>query len=409
MPSHLIAGLDIGATRTAAVIAEVRGQHPAHWIEVLGLGQVNTNGAHRDVVHDVEEMTERVGKAVREAELMAGCTVSGIHVGISGDQVHTFPSHGVVAIDGAEVSADDMARLHVVARAVALPHDRELLHTVPQSYTVDNTSGILHPAGMPGTRLESEVYLVTGASAIANNIRSAVSRAGYHVEKLILEPLAAARSVLREDEREIGVAVLDLGGTTTQMAIFLDGRPYHTDLLPTGGVALTWDLVQHLHLQHEQARRVLEDHGCASPELVDSKDMIEIPGSTPSRPRRIGRAMVADALENRLAAIISWYQRELHGRELVAPPGMGVVLTGGVAALDGIAQFAQSVLGTPVRVGVPGAGVSGLADSMNRSRLATVVGVAQYGADRFLKTGRGAVAHTPGVVGRVGVWLKEFF
>ena len=167
MASHLVAGLDIGATRTTAVIAEVRGQYPAHWIEVLGLGQVHTNGVHRDVVQDVEEMTERVAKAVREAELMAGCTVSNVYVGISGDQVQTFPSHGVVAISSREVSADDMARLHVVARAVALPHDRELLHTVPQNYTVDSNSGILHPVGMPGTRLESEVYLVTGASAIA--------------------------------------------------------------------------------------------------------------------------------------------------------------------------------------------------------------------------------------------------
>lgn len=409
MASHLVAGLDIGATRTTAVIAEVRGQYPAHWIEVLGLGQVHTNGVHRDVVQDVEEMTERVAKAVREAELMAGCTVSNIYVGISGDQVQTFPSHGVVAISSREVSADDMARLHVVARAVALPHDRELLHTVPQSYTVDNNSGILHPVGMPGTRLESEVYLVTGASAIANNIRSAVSRAGYRVEKLILEPLAAARAVLREDEREIGVAVLDLGGATSQMAIFVDGRPYYTDMLPTGGVALIWDLVQHLHIQHEEARRVLENHGCALAELVDSRDMIEIPGPTPSRPRRIGRATVADALENRLTAIVAWYQRELNARELIAPLGTGVVLTGGVAALDGIGELVRRMLGTPVRIGTPGAGVSGLADSMNRSRLSTVVGVAQYGADRFAKTGQGALAHTPGMVGRVGAWLKEFF
>ena len=269
MRSHLVVGLDIGATRTTALIAEVDGQYPAHWIEVLGVGQVNTNGVQREVVRDVEEMAERVGKAVREAELMAGCTVNSVYVGISGDQVETFASHGVVAISDNEVSPDDLARLHAVARAVALPHDRELLHTVPQSYTVDRTSGILHPVGMPGTRLESDVYLVTGASAIANNIRSAVSRAGYRVEKLILEPLAAARAALREDEKEIGVALLDLGGTTTQMAVFVDGRVYHTNMLPTGGVALTWDLVQHLHLPYEEARRVLESHGCVLPEFVD--------------------------------------------------------------------------------------------------------------------------------------------
>ena len=409
MRSHLIAGLDIGATRTTAIIGEVRGQYPAHRMEVLGLGQVNTNGVQREVVRDVEEMAERVGKAVREAELMAGCTVNRIYVGISGDQIQTFPSHGVVAIASHEVSPDDLARLHVVARAVALPHDRELLHTVPQGYTVDNTSGILHPAGMPGTRLESEVHLVTGASVIANNIRSAVSRAGYRVEKLILEPLAAARAVLREDEKEIGVAVLDLGGTTTQMAVFVDGRVYHTNILPTGGVALTWDLVQHLHIPYEEARRVLESHGCVLAELVDSKDTIDIPGSTPSRPRRLGRAMIADALADRVEAIFAWYQRELDARELIAPLGTGVVLTGGAASLDGIAELAQRVLRTPVRIGAPGTGVSGLADSMNRSRLSTVVGVVQYGADRFAKTGQGALTHTSGVVGKVGAWLKEFF
>jgi cell division protein FtsA len=340
---------------------------------------------------------------------MAGCAVNNIYVGISGDQVQTFPSHGVVAIASNEVSPDDLAGLHAVARAVALPHDRELLHTVPQSYTVDHTSGILHPIGMPGTRLESDVHLVTGASAIANNIRSAVSRAGYRVEKVILEPLAAARAALREDEKEIGVAVLDLGGTTTQMAVFVDGRVYHTNLLPTGGVALTWDLVQHLHIPYEEARRVLESHGCVLAELVDSKDTIEIPGPTPSRPRRLGRATIADALQDRVEAIFAWYQRELDARELIAPLGTGVVLTGGAAALDGIAELAQRVLGTPVRIGAPGTGVSGLADSMNRSRLSTVVGVAQYGADRFAKTGQGALTHTSGVVGKVGAWLKEFF
>ena len=409
MRSHLIAGLDIGATRTTVLIAEVRGHHPAHWIEVLGVGQVNTNGVYREVVTDVEEMAERVGKAVREAELMAGCTVNGIYVGISGDQTQTFPSQGVVAIASGEVSPDDLARLHVVARAVALPRDRELLHTVPQSYTVDHTSGILHPVGMPGTRLESDVYLVTGASAIANNIRSAVSRAGYRVEKLILEPLAAARAVLREDEKEIGVAVLDLGGTTTQMAVFVDGRVYHTNILPTGGVSLTWDLVQHLHIPYEEARRVLEKHGCVLAELVDSRDMVEIPGPTPSRPRSIGRATIADALANRLEATFAWYQRELEARELISPLGTGVVVTGGCAALDGIAELAQNVLRAPVRIGAPGAGVTGLADSINRARLSTAVGVVQYGADRFAKTGQGALTLTSGVVGKVGAWLKEFF
>lgn len=409
MRSHLVVGLDIGATRTTALIAEVDGQYPAHWIEVLGVGQVNTNGVQREVVRDVEEMAERVGKAVREAELMAGCTVNSVYVGISGDQVETFASHGVVAISDNEVSPDDLARLHAVARAVALPHDRELLHTVPQSYTVDRTSGILHPVGMPGTRLESDVYLVTGASAIANNIRSAVSRAGYRVEKLILEPLAAARAALREDEKEIGVALLDLGGTTTQMAVFVDGRVYHTNMLPTGGVALTWDLVQHLHLPYEEARRVLESHGCVLPEFVDPKDMVEIPGPTPSRPRRIGRATIANALQGRMEAIFAWYQRELEERQLIAPLGTGVVLTGGAAALDGVAEFAQRVLGTPVRIGAPGEGVTGLSDSINRSRLSTAVGVAQYGADRFAKTGQGALVLTSGVVGKVGAWLKEFF
>lgn len=409
MRSHLIAGLDIGATRTTALIAEVKGHYPAHSIEVLGLGQVTTNGVHREVVTDVEEMAERVGKAVREAELMAGCTVDTIYVGISGDQIQTFPSHGVVAIASGEVSPDDLARLHVVARAVALPRDRELLHTVPQSYTVDNTSGVLHPVGMPGTRLESDVYLVTGASAIANNIRSAVSRAGYRVEKLILEPLAAARAVLREDEKEIGVAVLDLGGTTTQVAVFVNGRVYHTNILPTGGVSLTWDLVQHLQIPHEEARRVLESHGCALAELVDSRDTVEIPGPTPSRPRRIGRASIADALANRLEAIFGWYQRELEARELIAPLGTGVVLTGGVAALDGIAELAQHVLRTPVRIGFPASGANGLAESMNRSRLSTAIGVVQYGADRFAKTGQGALMLTSGVMGKVGAWLKEFF
>ena len=409
MRSHLVAGLDIGATRTTALIAEVDGQYPAHWIEVLGVGQVNTNGVQREVVRDVEEMAERVGKAVREAELMAGCTVNSVYVGISGDQVETFASHGVVAISDNEVSTDDLARLHAVARAVALPHDRELLHTVPQSYTVDRTSGILHPVGMPGTRLESDVYLVTGASAIANNIRSAVSRAGYRVEKLILEPLAAARAALREDEKEIGVALLDLGGTTTQMAVFVDGRVYHTNMLPTGGVALTWDLVQHLHLPYEEARRVLESHGCVLPEFVDPKDTVEIPGPTPSRPRRIGRATIANALQGRMEAIFAWYQRELEERQLIAPLGTGVVLTGGAAVLDGVAEFAQRVLGTPVRIGAPGEGVTGLSDSINRSRLSTAVGVAQYGADRFAKTGQGALVLASGVVGKVGAWLKEFF
>lgn len=410
MRANLIAALDIGTTKTCAVIGELTGDLPRRVeVKVLGVGQARTSGMRREVVTHIEETTESIRKAMKEAELMAGATVDRVYAGIAGEHIQAFSSTGVVAVGGEEVLGPDLSRVHEVARAVALPPDRELLHAIPQEYRVDNQDGIKDPIGMAGTRLEAEVYLVTSASASATNIRKAVSRAGYRIQELVLEPLASSRAVLTEDEKEVGVAMVELGGGTTDIAVFYEGKIRHLSVLPIGGITVTNDLVKGLSIPFAEAQKAKEHYGAAFAQLVDPQETVELPGPSPGQRRHVARELIAHVVEQRLDEMFGLVQDDLEGAQVLDKLGAGIVLTGGTTALHGIVELAQQVFPAPVRAGVPGEGLTGLADSVALPRFSTAAGLALYGADRFMETGEGASTLTSGFVTKIIAWIREFF
>jgi cell division protein FtsA len=410
MRGSLIAGLDIGTTKTSAVIAELVGEPPRRpELKVLGVGQARTSGMRREVVTHIEETTETIRAALQEAELMAGAKVDRVYVGIAGEHIQSASSQGIVAVEGEEITGADLDGVHRVARAVALPPDRELLHALPQDYVVDHHPGIKDPVGMSAVRLEAEVYLVTCGSAAANNIRKAVSRAGYRVQDMVLEPLASARAVLTEDEKEVGVAMVELGGGTTDLAVYYEGKVHHVAILPVGGLTVTSDLVKGLSIPFAEAQRTKEAYAVAFAQLVDPNENVEVPGPSPGQKRHVARELIAHIVEQRLDEMFGLVHQELERKGLLRHLGAGIVLTGGGAGLEGIMQLAGQVFAAPVRVGRPGEGLTGLADAVDQPKFATAVGLALYGADRFHETGQGASTLTSGAVARVGSWLKEFF
>ncbi len=410
MRANLIAGLDIGTTKTCAVIAEVTGDvHRRPELKILGVGQARTSGMRREVVTNIEETTDSIRKAMKEAELMSGVTVDRLYTGISGEHIEARSSIGVVAVSGEEIMAGDLDRVHEVARTVALPPDRELLHAIPQEYTVDHQGGIKDPLGMTGTRLESDVYLVTCSSSPAENIRKAVARAGYRVHELVLEPLASARSVLTEDEKEVGAAMVELGGATTDVAVYYEGKIRHVGIFPFGGVTVTNDLVKGLSIPFAEARQAKEHHGVAYAQLVDPQETVELPGPGPGQKRHVARELIAHIVEQRLDEMFGLVQEDLEAQGLLDSLGAGIVLTGGGATLHGTVELAQQSFAAPVRMGVPGEGLTGLADSVGRPKFAAAAGLVLYGGDRFSETGEGASTLASGLVAKATAWLKEFF
>ncbi len=409
MRSNLIAGLDIGTSNTCAVIGEVVSDPRRPGLTVLGVGQARTGGLRGDTVTNIDEMTESVRTSMKEAELMAGVAVDRVYAGIGGEHVRATGSMGVVAVSDGEVSADDVARVHVVARAVALPPDREMVHAIPQEYRVDHQAGLKDPLGMSGVRLEAEVFLVTCQSTAAGNIRKAVNRAGYRVQELVFEPLAGARAVLSEDEKEVGVAIVEVGAATTDVAAYYDGKLQHVAILPFGGSTLTADLVRGLSIPWAEARRAKERYGVAFARMVDPRETVELPGPAPGQMRSVARELIAHILEQRLDEVLGLVERELEQAGLLERLGAGIVLTGGTAAIPGLVELAQQIFACPVRLGVPREALGGLAEAVARPRFAVAAGLALWGSDRFLETGQGASTMTSGVLTKLGTWLKEFF
>ena len=409
MSTFVVAGLDIGSTKTCAVLLEVaieegRGPGSAAY-RVLGVGQSRTAGIRRDVVTDLEETTESVRAAMKEAELMAGVRADRVFVGIAGNHIDANVSTGVVAVGGGEIGAGDVERVHEVARAVVVPSDREVLHVLPQEYRVDAQSDIRDPVGMAGTRLEAEVYIITCGAAAAQNLRKAVSRAGYKVEAFVHEPIAVARAVLTDDEREVGVALADLGAGTTELAVFRENKTLHLATVPWGGAAITNDLVKGLNVPYAEAERAKEQYGVASAQMVDPRETVDLPGPGPGARRQVARELIAHIIEQRLDEILELVAAEIERSGEADELGAGVVLTGGGAELTGAVDVAHHVFGMPARVGTPGTELGGLADAVRKPRFATATGLAQVGAEMKLAGGGGG----GGFAGKVLGWLREFF
>ncbi len=413
---ELVAGLDLGSTKTCAVIAEVVGDLPRMPLaKVLGVGLAKNAGVRRGMVRDIDETSRSVVAALRDAERMAGAKVAGVTCGIAGEHVAARTSPGVVAVSREEITAEDVARVNEVARAISLGRDQELLHDIPQEYRVDQQHGISDPVGMTGTRLEVEMYLVTVQATAAQNLRKAVQRAGYRVLDLVLEPLAASYAVLTEDEKELGVALLEVGGGSTGVTIFHEGKIRHLASLKYAGGQVTTDVVQVLGVTQADAERLKERHGVAYKPLVDPTEMITLPSTPGQGARQAAREMLSDIIHQRLDEIFHMVDREFEkagygGGRLPA----GVVLTGGTAHLPGMVELAREVFAMPVRAGTPEQGISGLVDSVQAPRYAVPVGLVLYAARKVAHGAApgGSAVQGPGVerwFAPLKRWLQDFF
>ncbi len=412
----LVAGLDLGSTKTCAVIAEVAGDLPrAPIAKILGVGLAKNSGVRRGVVRDIDETTRSVAAALKDAERMAGARVPDVTCGIAGEHVSARGSTGVVAVSGEEIAPQDVGRVNEVARAVSLGRDHELLHDIPQEYVVDQQHGISDPVGMTGTRLEVEMYLVTVQATAAQNLRKSVQRAGYRVADLVLEPLAASYAVLTDDEKELGVALVEVGGSSTGVAIFHEGKIRHLASLKYAGSHVTSDLVQGLGVTQSDAERLKERHGAAYTPLVDAGEMVSLPSTAGQGARTASRELVAHIIHQRVDEIFQLVGREFEraGYGSGRLPA-GVVLSGGTAHLPGMVELAREVFAVPVRAGHPEIGISGLVDSVQAPRYAVPVGLVLYAARKSAHGGTGA----PGVLfggspeklfGPLKRWLQDFF
>jgi cell division protein FtsA len=419
-PERIIAGLDIGSSKTTALIAQAVGGGDSRsepTLKILGVGQARTTGLRRGVVSDIEETTKSIKKAIEDAERMSGIKIDTIYAGIAGEHVRAMISKGIVAVNGDEISKADVDRANDVARAQPVPQDRELLHAIPQEYSVDKNQGIRDPIGMIGTRLETEMYLVTIGASPAMNLRKSVERAGYHVQELVLEPLASALSVLTEDEKELGVALVEMGAGTTDIAVFHEGKIRHLGTVNYGGNNVTSDIVQGIGVTQADAERLKERYGCAYEPLVNPDDMIQLPSTVAQGDRQVPREVLAHIIHQRMDEIFNLVLGEIQRAGFAQRLNGGVVITGGAAAMEGVGDLAADVFGTGVRIGSPAENIGGLSDSVDAPRFATVVGLALYGAHRSAAgfapaSGRQRAFAGAGVdrfTKKIKTWLEDFF
>ena len=417
---RLVAGLDIGSAKTTAVIAEVVGDLPKHpTVNILGVGQARTTGLRRGVVADIDESTRCIKKALEDAERMSGAKVETVYAGIAGEHVQAMTSKGIASVTGSDITKADVDRANAVARAQAIPQDRELIHAIPQEYTVDRNVGVRDPLGMIGTRLETEMYLVTIGSSPAMNLRKAVEKSGYRVGELVLEPLASALSVLTEDEKELGVLLVEMGAGTTDIAVFHEGKIRHLGTVNYGGNNVTSDIVHGLGVTQVDAERLKDAYGCAFEPMADHSAMIKLPSTVAQGDRHIPRELLAHIIHQRTGEIYELVMKDVDEAGFLKRLAAGVVITGGAAAQPGTAELASHVFGTGARVGEPGQFLGGLADSVQAPRYSTVVGLVQYGAHRMALGTQGPKGRRLSVAGaapsmdklaqRFKVWLQDFF
>ncbi|NNG14912.1 MAG: cell division protein FtsA [Gemmatimonadales bacterium] len=410
---RLVAGLDLGSTKVIGVIADAAGTAREPLVKILGVGTATNSGVRRGVVRDIEETTRGIVKAMRDAERMAGVEVGTVYAGIAGEHVAGKSSHGVVSVTGDEIRTSDVARVNDVASNISYGRDHELLHAIPQDYLIDQQAGISEPIGMTGSRLEAEVYLVTVLSSALHNLGKCVERAGYHVGEFVLEPLAVSLAVLTPDERELGCALVDLGGGSTNVAIFQGGKIRHTGSLLCSGGHVTADIVQGLQVTQQDAEVLKDRDGSAYEPLVSEADTIELPSTPGQGPRTAERRVLAHIMQARLQEVMEFAQNEIAQAGYHQRLPAGVILTGGGALTPGVVELGREVFAMPVRCGTPAQGLTGLADSVESPRMALAAGLVYYGARQVWQTGFGTGGlRSPAVdkwFGPVKRWLQDFF
>jgi len=404
---NVIVGLDIGTSKIVAIVAEVTNEKRLH---IIGLGTQPSRGLKKGVVVNIEATMASIQRVLEEAELMADCAITEVYTGIAGSHIRSLNSSGMVAIKEKEVTQGDIDRVVETAKAIAIPNDQQILHILPQEFIIDGQEDVREPLGMSGVRLEVKVHIVTGAVSAVENITKCVRRCGLEVKDVVLQPLASATAVLNDDEKELGVCLMDIGGGTTDLAIFTGGAIRHTAVIPIAGDQVTNDIAMTLRTPTKDAEDLKLRHGCALRQLADPNDIIEVPGVGERGARKLSRQMLAEVVESRIEELDRLAQTELRRSGLEELLSSGIVLTGSTALLQGMVELGEEVFHLPVRLGVP-AYVGGLADVVRSPRYATAVGLLLDGHEQFLRAelARNERTGLANIGGRMKQWFKANF
>ncbi|MDG2175005.1 MAG: cell division protein FtsA [Gammaproteobacteria bacterium] len=375
---NMIVGLDIGTSKVVAIVGEI---NPEGGLNIVGIGRHRSRGLKKGTVVNIESTVQSIQRAVEEAELMAGCQIHSVYAGIAGSHVRSMNSHGIVAIRDKEVYPADIERVIDAAQAVAIPADQKVLHILPQEYIIDSQEGVKEPLGMSGVRLEAKVHLVTCATNAAQNIEKCIKRCGLETDEIILEQLASSYSVLTEDEKELGVCLVDIGGGTTDIAIFTEGAIRHTGVIPIAGDQVTNDIAMALRTPTDNAEELKIKYACALSQLASEDDMIKVPSVGERPPRELSRQALADVVEPRYDELFHLIQAEIRQSGYEDMMAAGMVFTGGTSKMEGVAELAEEIFHMPVRIGVPN-DVSGLVDIVRNPTYSTAVGLLLYGVQQ---------------------------
>lgn len=406
---NLIVGLDVGTSKVVAIVGEI--SPDGDEVEIIGIGQHPSLGLKKGVVVNIESTTNSIQRAIEEAELMSGCEINSVYTGIAGSHIRSMNSDGIVAIRDNEVTPDDIERVIDAARAVAIPADQKIIHILPQEFVIDNQEGISEPIGMSGVRLEAKVHIVAGAASASQNIVKCIRLCGLDVDDIILEQLASGAAVLTEDEKDLGVCLVDIGGGTTDIAVFTEGAIRHTSVIPIAGDQVTNDIAVALRTPTQYAEEIKIKYACALTKLTNAEEMIEVPSVGARPPRQLARQTLADVVEPRYEELFTLVQGVLRrcGYEDMIPAG--IVLTGGSAKMDGVIELAEEVFHVPVRIGYP-KHVTGLTDVVRSPIHATGVGLLLFGYqhqhERLSEITKPVVA-MKGIATRVKNWLQGNF
>jgi cell division protein FtsA len=405
---EIVTGLDIGTTKICVIVAEVTGNE----VEIVGCGISPSQGLKRGVVVNIDVTVESIRKAIEAAEAMAGVILDSAFVGIAGSHIKGINSRGVIAISGKnrEVTQSDVDRVMEAAKAITLPADRRVIHTIPQEFIIDDQGGVREPIGMSGSRLEAEVHIVTGAVASAENIVKCANGAGLEVRDIVLQPLASSEATLTADEKDLGVILIDIGGGTSDIAVFIDGSIRHTAVLPLGGDHLTHDIAIGLRTPPQCAEEIKRQYGCALASLTGGEEVVEVPSVGGRKPRLLSRQMLCEIVQPRMEEIFTHAGLEVRRAGLMQQVAAGIVVTGGSSAMAGVPELAEQLFDLPVRLGIP-SGVGGLKEVVSSPMHATGVGLVLYGAThldqhRFSRTSERSLVDK--IINRMRQWFSDF-
>ena len=402
---EIIVGLDIGTTKVCCVV----GQITDHGIDIIGLGNQRAKGLRKGVVINIDSTVQSIRRAVEEAETMAACEIHSVYASIAGANIQGTDSDGKVAIKSREVDAEDVARVLEQARAIPMGNDREIIHMLPREFIIDDQDGISEPIGMSGVGLKAQVYVVTAPQAYIQNIMKSAERCNLDIEEVVLGQMASAEAVLEDDEKELGVAVVDIGGGTTDIVVYYKGAVIHTGVIPVGGNNVTNDIAVGLRTPMAEAEKIKLNHGCALSALVSPEDTIEVPSVGGRSPRILSRSVLSEIVEPRVEELFGLVKNALVRAGVFDKINSGIVITGGACMMEGMTDAAEEVTGLPVRLGIPKP-VGGLYDLLDGPRFATAVGLVLYGSRKMrgqLKKNNEAVVTTAG--GKFRQWLREVF